>query len=60
MRRSWVVVVFLIAVSSALAQNQTRTAPVAGTVLDPSGASVADAKVLLTWIWIPVSRATSI
>ena len=47
MRRSWLVVLFLTAVSCAWAQNQARNAPIAGTVFDPSGASVPDATVTL-------------
>jgi len=46
-RRSWLVVLFLTAVSCAWAQNQARNAPIAGTVFDPSGASVPDATVTL-------------
>jgi hypothetical protein len=47
MQRCWLAVSFLIAVSSALAQNQVRTATIAGTVFDPSGASVPSATVAL-------------
>jgi hypothetical protein len=46
-QRSCLIVLFLIAASSAWAQNQTRTAPIAGTVFDPSGASVPAATVTL-------------
>ena len=47
MQRSWLLVLCLMAVSSVWAQNQTRTPPITGTVLDPSGAWVADATVTL-------------
>ena len=40
-------VLFLMAVSCTWGQNQARTAQIAGTVLDPSGATVAGATVTL-------------
>jgi hypothetical protein len=46
-RRSCLLVFCFIALFSALAQSQSRTPPIAGTVLDPSGTSVADATVTL-------------
>ncbi len=47
MRRCWLMVVLLVAVSSARAQNQGRTPYLAATVFDPSGASVPNATVTL-------------
>ena len=47
MRRSWLMFLFLLAGPCVWAQNQSRTMPVAGTVLDPSGAEVPDAAVTL-------------
>lgn len=47
MRRYSYIVLFLVAVSSAWAQNPGRSAAIAGTVFDPSGAEVPDATVTL-------------
>ena len=47
MRRYWYIVLFLVAVCSAWAQNPGRAAAIAGTVFDPSGAEVPDATVTL-------------
>src|SRR5271169_1878421 len=38
---NWLVVLFLLSASCALAQAPARTVPVTGTVLDPSGAGAA-------------------
>jgi carboxypeptidase family protein len=46
-RRYWYIVLFLVAVCSAWAQNPGRAAAIAGTVFDPSGAEVPDATVTL-------------
>src|SRR5580700_6260643 len=46
-RPVWSIVLVLIGVSHALAQTPPRGVPVAGTVLDPSGAGAAGATVTL-------------
>src|ERR1035437_8960791 len=47
MKRRMIAIVFLLASNLSIAQVASRTAPVTGTVLDPSGASAPDAIVML-------------
>jgi len=46
-RRSCLLLLCFVALFGALAQSQSRMPPIAGTVVDPSGATVADAAVTL-------------